>query len=185
MTPTAPIEIEAKTLEDAVKMACEKLGRPEEELEIEVLSEGSSGIFGLVGAKNVKISARPKHEKPEKPAAEPHEAREPEDSDPVLAEDAAEILRSILSHFNLTAEVAPRMEGQTAYLDVSTDNPGLLIGRKAQTLDAFQYIVGSMMSRRMARRVRVVVDVEGYRSRKKTQGPRRKRSGGPPRKEED
>ncbi len=174
-----PIEVEAKTLEEAIEIACEKLGRAEDELKIEVLSKGSSGIFGLVGAKNVRISARPRKERarPAREAAVP--AGEADEEDPGMAEDAAEILRSILSHFNLKTEVTSRMEGQIAYLDVNTDNPGLLIGRKAQTLEAFQYIVSSMMSRRMAKRARLVVDVEGYRTRKEAAPPNRMRDAGP------
>ena len=49
-------EFEGKTREDAVRKACEELGLSEDALQAEVVSYGSTGIFGLVGAK--KASAR-------------------------------------------------------------------------------------------------------------------------------
>jgi len=49
------LEIEEKTVEDAIAVACQKLNLPREKLEFEILSKGSSGIFGIVGARKARI----------------------------------------------------------------------------------------------------------------------------------
>ncbi|HYA41020.1 MAG TPA: Jag N-terminal domain-containing protein, partial [Syntrophobacteraceae bacterium] len=49
------VEFEEKSVEDAIELACRQLKLPREKLEIEVISKGSSGIFGIVGAKKAKI----------------------------------------------------------------------------------------------------------------------------------
>ncbi len=54
------LEFEEKTVEDAIAVACQELKLPREQLEIEIVSKGSSGIFGIVGAKKAKIRVAPK-----------------------------------------------------------------------------------------------------------------------------
>jgi spoIIIJ-associated protein len=51
----ASLEFKAKNVEKAVEKASEKLNMPKKEIKYEVLSYGSSGIFGLAGAKKAKI----------------------------------------------------------------------------------------------------------------------------------
>ena len=60
--------------------------------------------------------------------------------------------------------------GDYVALDVSGENLGLIIGKRGQTLDAIQYIVNLILNRELSdadeERVRVVIDVEGYRNRR-------------------
>ena len=49
------LELEAKSVEKAVKLACDKLEIPREELNYDVISHGSSGIFGIGRSKKAKI----------------------------------------------------------------------------------------------------------------------------------
>jgi spoIIIJ-associated protein len=84
------LEIEGKTIDEAIEKACREFNVPREKLNIEILSEGSSGFLGLVGTKKAKIKASllslemsfelPKEKKgkaPEAPAApKPQEPRE-------------------------------------------------------------------------------------------------------------
>lgn len=51
-----------KTVDEAMEEACRQLGMPREKLEIEILSGGSSGIFGLVGKKKAQVKARIREE---------------------------------------------------------------------------------------------------------------------------
>jgi len=59
------IEVEGKTVEEAIRIALKKLGRKREEVKIEVLSEENKGLFGMVGAKlaKVKVTLKSKGEK--------------------------------------------------------------------------------------------------------------------------
>ena len=51
------LEIEGKTIDEAIDKACREFNVPREKLNIEILSEGSSGFLGLVGTKKAKIKA--------------------------------------------------------------------------------------------------------------------------------
>jgi spoIIIJ-associated protein len=54
------IEFEGKNIDQALARASDELGTPVERLEYDVVSYGSSGIFGLVGAKKAKIRVKSK-----------------------------------------------------------------------------------------------------------------------------
>lgn len=49
------IEVEAKTPQEAIKAALEKLGVPRSKVEVKVLSEEDKGLFGMEGARLAKV----------------------------------------------------------------------------------------------------------------------------------
>ena len=49
------IEIEDKTVEAAIKTALKKLNLPRNQVEIEILSEGEKGLFGMPGVRPAKV----------------------------------------------------------------------------------------------------------------------------------
>ena len=51
------LEIEGKTIDEAIEKACREFNVPREKLNIEILSEGSSGFLGLIGTKKAKVKA--------------------------------------------------------------------------------------------------------------------------------
>ncbi|HLD82395.1 MAG TPA: Jag N-terminal domain-containing protein [Candidatus Omnitrophota bacterium] len=57
MTPKAGIEVEGKTIEEAIKRALKELKLPRHKVKIEVLSEEKKGLFGMAGAKLAKVRA--------------------------------------------------------------------------------------------------------------------------------
>lgn len=59
------IEVEAPTIEDAIRAAVKKLHVPEKEIKIEVLKEEQKGLFGMEGAEPARIKATLKHPKAE------------------------------------------------------------------------------------------------------------------------
>jgi len=79
------MEIEGKSVEEAIEMACQRLSLPADQLEIEIVSHGSSGIFGI-GTRNAKILVSPK-----------------ETGDAASLEEAKEILENILTHIQIPA----------------------------------------------------------------------------------
>ena len=143
------LEFEDKSVEDAIVSACEKLKLPREKLEIEIISKGSSGIFGIVGAKKAKIRVTAK--------VMPMEAG---------AERAKEILSDILRHVDVPTviEAEPREEG--VYLNIISNGSGLLIGKRGKTLNALQYLVSRIVQREVGENVSVQIDTEGYRSKR-------------------
>lgn len=144
------IEIEAKTVEEAIAKACEELKVPKERLSIEVLSNGSSGVLGLMGVKKAKILAR---------VIPPNEESK--------GIKAKRVLEDILGKIDAGAKVELKEVGEKIVLDIKGDGSGLLIGRRGQTLNALQYLVNKIVNRGSQDKRQVIVDTESYRERRK------------------
>jgi spoIIIJ-associated protein len=142
------LEFEGKSTEEAVENACAHFQVPPEQLDIEILSVGSPGIFGL-GSRKAKIRV-----------ALRTEARE-ETHLPL----AQEILEKLLKMMQEEAKVTAQQEDDRVILRIETEEAGLLIGKQGQTLDALQYLVTKIMAKKTHSRVRVTIDVEAYRDR--------------------
>lgn len=139
-------EFEGKTTEEAIASACAHFQVASEELEIEILSVGSPGLFGLGGRKaRVRAGLR----------------GEAED----LVPQAQEILEQLLAKMQETVTVTATQEDDRITLRIETADAGLLIGKQGQTLDALQYLVTKMLAKKSRRKVRIVIDVEEYRAR--------------------
>jgi spoIIIJ-associated protein len=99
----------------------------------------------------------------------PTEAERPEPAPPEeVAATAAEFLDGLMKAMGLEAEVNVRVENEGALADVTGDNLGVLIGRRGQTLDALQELARTAVQRRLRSRARLLVDVEGYRARRRS-----------------
>jgi spoIIIJ-associated protein len=112
---------------------------------------------------------RPDDEAPPSEAAPASPVSEPlGDATPEETGDAArEFLEGLVGSMGLEAEVAVELESDRAVVDVTGDDLGLLIGRRGQTLDALQELVRAAVQRRLKARARLLVDVEGYRARRR------------------
>lgn len=95
-----------------------------------------------------------------RPEAEPPSPTE-------VAEVAGEFVRGLIGAMGIEAEVSTAATETNATIDVAGDDLGLLIGRRGQTLDALQEITRTAVQRRLRSRVRLLVDVEGYRARRR------------------
>jgi len=58
------IEIEGKTVQAAIKIALKKLNLPRDQVEIEILSEGEKGLFGMPGVRPAKVRVSAKKNVP-------------------------------------------------------------------------------------------------------------------------
>jgi len=158
-----PIEIEAKSVEEAIVRICEKLGKKREELEFEVIEEKSRGIFGLMGNKRVRVRGSLKGVEPAQEKAK----TAPESDTDALLTYAKTVLERILAGIAVPSQVEGRVEGETIHLDIKGDGTGLLIGRHGQTLDAIQYIVGRIVGKQLGEKKVIVIDTERYRERRR------------------
>ena len=84
-----------------------------------------------------------------------------------VATIAGEFVSGVLAAMGLEAEVGTSVEEERARVDVKGESLGILIGRKGQTLDALQEIARTAVQRRVRARVRLLVDIEGYRDRRR------------------
>ncbi|KPJ61179.1 MAG: hypothetical protein AMJ46_02345 [Latescibacteria bacterium DG_63] len=145
------IETEGRTVEEAVDNALTRLGVEEDEVQIEVLDEGSRGVFNLLGSRQARVRVRLKG-----PAAS--------------AQDSAEIVEGLLSAMGFPADVqSAEVEDATEITIGPTGADGLLIGKRGETLECFQHIVSKMLNRNASNWKHVAVDVGGYRKRREEQ----------------
>jgi spoIIIJ-associated protein len=163
------IEIEGKSVEEAIETACQRLDVTADQLEIEIISHGSSGIFGI-GTRNAKILVTQK-----------------ESTDEASLKEAKGILENILAHIQVPATVEASWSEDQIRLDISSNGSGLLIGKRGQTLHSLQYIVNKIYNRHAAKKFHIVIDTENYRERRRkaltevalSLGNRAKKSGKP------
>lgn len=148
------LETSAKTVEEAVALALEKLGASRDEVEVVVLKEGKPGFLGLGGEEATVRVLRRQSEEARQAAA-------------ILAE---EVLERLLSLMNVSASIEqkePSEEGRALiFLEITGDDLGILIGRRGQTLSSLQYLLYLMVSHQLKAHVPVTVDVAGYRERR-------------------
>lgn len=143
------MEIEGKSVEEAIETACQRLSLPADQLEIEIVSHGSSGIFGI-GTRNAKILVSPK-----------------ETGDAASLEEAREVLENILTHIQIPATVEANWVENRIKLDIASNGSGLLIGKRGQTLHALQFIVNKIFNRQGSKKAHIIIDTENYRERRR------------------
>ncbi len=144
------IEISAKTVSDAITEACKRLSVPSESLEYEVISEGSNGFLGI-GSKPAVIKAKEKVLE-------------------ITTEDKAkQFLKEVFAAMKLTVVVTTKYNEVEKNLDIDLagDDMGVLIGKRGQTLDSLQYLVSLVVNKGSEDYIRVKVDTENYRQRRK------------------
>ena len=185
------LELEAKSVEKAIKLACEKLEIPREELNYDVISHGSSGIFGIGRSKKAKIRVVLPEEGDESVSTEDlstgvvnngdnastdiknhvqeliHETLDQDQTIHPIKEEAhvtlgKEVLQRIVDTITSDATVTFEHDSSKILFNVTGGNSAILIGRHGQTLDAMQSLVEKIVNKGNAERVRVQVDVEGY-----------------------
>lgn len=268
------LDFEEKNVEKAIQKACEDLNVSREKLKYDIISHGSSGIFGLVGAKKALIRvfvpdlpSRPSPQKtssitvpsafPSTPeteqtdrdevsalvdeafgesrdpipvAASPKKNRKPrknqktekkdspeqarptekkekivtgetrarndktakreepipilelkapmvddvqEPTDPANPEVALAVARELSERIfiamDMAAEISVKPDSEPCCLNVKVPEPGVLIGKRGQTLEAIQYIVDKVINKKCGKGSRVIVDVEGYVETRKSE----------------
>ena len=141
------IEVSAKNVDDAVIEACRKLVVTRDKLEYEVIEEGSNGFLGI-GSRPAVIKARVKASVDGK---------------------AVDFLKEVFAAMNIAVVIDARFDETDNNLDIdlSGDDMGVLIGKRGQTLDSLQYLVSLVVNKDAQDYIRVKVDTEDYRRRRK------------------
>ena len=141
------IEVSAKTVSDAITEACQKLTVTSDKLEYEVVDEGSAGFLGI-GSKPAVIKARVKSS---------------------VEDTAKDFLKDVFQAMDMTVVVNVKYDEieNSMEIDLSGDDMGVLIGKRGQTLDSLQYLVSLVVNKNVENYIRVKVDTENYRQRRK------------------
>ncbi len=180
------VEFEDKNVEMAVKKACEELNIPREKLKHDVISYGSTGIFGLVGTKKARIRVTLPEPSPkivfetsdkEQQNENSHEQTlESVDSQIEISHDEGvdhrvavdprdlgrEALQKIIDLITTDATISIEKRSNRIVFNVRGGNSAILIGKRGQTLEAIQFLVEKIVNKNRKGRVGIHIDVEGY-----------------------
>lgn len=141
------LEFKGKTKDEALMQASVELGVPSTELEYEVISEETKGFLGI-GSKPCIIKARKKK---------------------TFIDDVREYLESLFKAMDIDTEIDIEFDDTENVLSINLEGPdmGILIGKRGQTLDALQYIISLAVNKKSESYIRVKLDTENYRARRK------------------
>ncbi len=140
------IEMTGRTVEEAVKNTLNELKLTEDKVEVEVLEEGSKGLFKLIGAKPARIRVKVKRD---------------------YIYEAKSFLRDVLNTMGIKAEIRIKEEEDTIKISMTGPDMGILIGYRGETLDSLQYLVSLVVNKgHETAYKRVVLDTENYRSKR-------------------
>lgn len=214
-------DFEGKSVEKALQQACDEMNVPREKLKYDIISHGSSGIFGLVGTKKalIRVFAEPgtsgnqatseiseddvsrkelktnsghpnkntisalvdeafgelkTPEKKKVPAKKevsvkkevPAKKEVPKVQKAETTEAAItvgrELAQKIFETLSIEAEMTVSNDSDQAWIKVKCIEPGILIGKRGQTLEAMQYLIDKVVNKQCGKGNRVIIDVEGY-----------------------
>jgi|SRR5271157_3825595 len=174
MNERTTLEVIAPTVEEAIAQGLADLGLTQEAVDVEVLDPGSRGLLGI-GSRQVRVRLTIKPAGPSHPAeGAPASAATSSGDDPVL-DLARRTVIELLSKMKIPATVEVKYgtadeEGNLpVQVDIHGNDLGVLIGRRAEILNALQYVVNLIVSKQVEHWVQIVVDVEGYRARRDRQ----------------
>ena len=141
------VEFKGKTKDEALMQASVELGVPSTDLEYEVVSEETKGFLGI-GSKPCIIKARRKK---------------------TFIDEIREYLESLFKAMDIQTEIQIEFDETENVLSINLEGPemGMLIGKRGQTLDALQYIISLAVNKKSESYIRVKLDTENYRARRK------------------
>lgn len=143
------IEKTGKTVQEAIAAALSELNLSEEDVDIEVIEEGTKGIFGLIGSKVARIRVT---------------VREQETNN--RCDIASDFLYTILNNMEVEADISISEDEENIIIDINGEDIGIIIGRRGETMDALQYLTSLVVNKGFEDYKRVILNVENYRQKR-------------------
>ena len=176
------LEVIAPSVEEAIEKGLRDLGLTEDDVDVEILDEGKKGLLGL-GTRQARVALmiKPHVEEPEeaqplvkKPSVLPDDTDEEKETEaePEEVSIARETINIILEKMRVNAKVSVRLGDsdnnrvQPVLIDIEGNDLSFLIGRKAETINALQYITSLIVGRELGRWIPLQIDVQHYRQRR-------------------
>ncbi len=183
------LEFDAKTVELAVQKAGEALNIPVNKLKYDIISYGSTGIFGLVGAKKARIRVRlpdtnKKKSEPEYQTNQINHTDEPSiisdiqtNDDPGLQKDnltddyppdqlveaaGRNAIEQIINLIEPDAMITVKQGLDRITFSIHSENPSMIIGKRGQTIEAIQYILEKIINKQTDQKTKVEIDIGDY-----------------------
>lgn len=139
------VEKSGKSVEEALRLALIDLEVSRDQVEIEILEEGSKGFLGI-GAKETRIRVTKKND---------------------VNETARNFLSNILNQMSISAKLEIEQNDEVLSINMIGEDMAILIGKRGQTLDSLQYLVSLVVNKEREDYLRVVLDTENYRAKRK------------------
>ncbi len=166
-------EFKAKTVDEAVTAATIELGVTSSELDYEVVEKGSSGFLGI-GAKPAIIKARKKSEgsdfnETSEKSTENKKTAVGAGSDTEIVKKTSAYLNTLFAAMKIETKVTIQYDEESNNMNIDLEGPemGILIGKRGQTLDSLQYLISLFVNKESESYIRVKLDTENYRARRK------------------
>lgn len=141
------IDMTGKTVDEAIQKALEQLNLTKDEVEINIVDEGSKGFLNLIGSKPAKITVTVKEKN--------------------YINEAKSFMNEVLDKMNIQADIAVTEEGNNIYINLVGPKMGSIIGYRGETLDALQYLVSLVVNKNHNQEYkRVILDAEHYREKR-------------------
>ncbi|MFW5995751.1 MAG: RNA-binding cell elongation regulator Jag/EloR [Halanaerobiaceae bacterium] len=140
---------EGKTVEQAIEKGLQKLDISRDDAEINVVEEGTGGLFGLFGGSRAIVEIKKK-------------------KDPIRIGE--KFLNDVFSATSLEVQVSvveEKTSNEQVMYNLNSPDLGIVIGHRGETLDALQYLTSLVVNRNVDQYFRVLLDAEGYRDRRK------------------
>ena len=190
------VEVTGKTLEEAITNACLELGTTSDEIEYDVVEKGSNGFLGI-GSKDAKITAWKKGHKPEVKEEKVEVVKEEKKQETTEVEAKVEksvevstetktetkatlsneeierristFLNNMFKAMNMDVDVKITFDEveDSVNVELLGEGMGVLIGKRGQTLDSIQYLTSLVVNKGKEKYVRIKIDTENYRNRRK------------------
>lgn len=189
------MEFKGKTKNDAITEACRHFSIPSDKLDYVVIDEGKAGFLGM-GAKPAVIKARVKEQNDEviepvkltetpvmaSAAAVAEKTENSENNVNTVNKERTEMtgdidvesvakkfLDDVFAAMGIAAEISAKYNESLKSLEVELngDEMGVLIGKRGQTLDSLQYLISLVVNKGTSEYIRVKVDTENYRQRRR------------------
>ncbi len=162
------IEVTGKTVDDAITEACQKLMVTSDKLDYEVVEKGTSGFLGFA-SKPAVIKARIKEKKVEEQIKTSSVVSQKKEASfaAAPANDPKEFLSQVFKAMDMEVEISVDFHENEMDIELSGKEMGVLIGKRGQTLDSLQYLTSLVVNKGNSDYIRVKVDTENYRKRRK------------------
>jgi len=173
-------EFIAPTVEEAIEQGSRTLGIASEQLDVEILDQGSKGLFGLGSRQarvrlSIKNGEKQKSEPLPKVEKKPIVSEENNHKDPVL-KLAEDVVWELLQKMHITAKVEAKFldpvddrDQKIIQVEILGRDLSILIGRRSETLNSLQYISSLIVAKEHGEWVPLMIDVQGYRERRERQ----------------
>lgn len=138
------LEMTGKTVDDALEAALKELNASKDDVDVEVIEEGSKGFLGI-GNKDAKILVTVKDNP---------------------AKRAIDFLNGMFEAWGENVEVEAQVKEDTLCVELKGENMGIVIGKRGETLDAIQHLTSLSVNCSKDDFIKVSVDTENYREKR-------------------